>query len=134
MKLIPLFLFIITIFLFSCEKSPDSDLRGRWQLKTEISANNYTKQVDSIFYGFDNNVLSVQKVERPTYTKLAFGKYTLTNDSLFFDYVDWDMWYLSIDKKKFGILSPSEHYLILELNSSTMRLRSKDRELIFRKF
>ncbi|MFZ4456077.1 MAG: lipocalin-like domain-containing protein [Bacteroidales bacterium] len=133
MKLIPLCLFIITVFLFSCEKSPDSDLRGRWQLKTEVSANNTTTQVDSIFYGFDNNVVSVQKVERPTYTKLVFGKYTQTSDSLFFDYLDWDGSHDYFLKKKI-IYSKSEHYLILKLNSNTMNLKSKDRELIFHKF
>ena len=134
-----LLFFGLIIGLSSCHKDYNSDLQGRWQLQLETSSV-ATNQVDSIFYSFDNNVVSVQVISKrnPIYYGLVFGKFTQSNDSLFFDYVDWSKPWCQLNnlnkRRSFGIKDSSEHYKIVELNASSLQLKSNLRELIFRKF
>ncbi|MDD2797077.1 MAG: lipocalin-like domain-containing protein [Bacteroidales bacterium] len=112
--------FILFIALVSCTKDYNSDLRGRWQLRTEVKQS-IQNQVDTIFYSFDNHVLDIQKKQNEFLYSQLFARFTQVGDSLFFDFVDAKVPY-------------SQHYKIEKINSTTLQLKSVEHELLFRKF
>jgi hypothetical protein len=122
------FFIFILIGIFSCDKYTNTDLRGRWQLRTEKSGIS-TSRVDTIFYSFDNHVVSVQQKTYLNY-KLIFGHVTQNGDSLMLSFPDVDNNY----RKSFGIKDSSEHFIINQLDADALILKSINREMIFRKF
>ena len=133
MKPITTLFLCVSLAFVSCEKTIDSKLRGKWQLCFETQPNSSVHKVDSIFYSFDNDVISLQNIERPTYTRQAFGKYSISKDSILFEYVDWDGTHEFLKKRKI-IMDHFEQYHIHSITTNSLHLVSKDRELLFRKF
>ena len=126
MRKILILLFVVSFV--ACTKDYNSDLRGRWQLRSEKSGATEWK-VDTLFYSFDNHVVSVQKKAYLNYG-LIFGHFAQTGDSLFLAYPDVNKSAL----KSFGIKDSSDHYKIDKLDADALILTSKSRQLVFRKF
>lgn len=122
----------IVFALYSCNKSDDQQLRGKWQLRTvletdSIGENETVSQIDTIFYNFDNHIFFLQTGGG------LMGYYEMRNDSICIEIVDdvyKDPNYLNM----FGWNSPRRNFRIEELTNNRLRLKETNRELVFRKF
>lgn len=118
MRVVALLFFIILVM--ACSKDYNSDLRGRWQLQSELR-NGVTQRVDSVYYSFDNHVVSIQTKRNAIDVDLYFGHFKQVNDSLIIEFVDQNP-------------IKTDRYFIENLDSKSLILRSSVSTLNFRKF
>lgn len=135
----------ILSYVTSCGKiDKNGELDGMWHLRTvENLSNNTTKNVknECIYYSIQQNLIIVKRLGKDIYDKndqQKIGRFTHTNDSLIlYNFVVFqnesiistneELWYYYLDGK-------TSKYSIETLNSRKMVLRSKEKELTFKRF
>lgn len=111
---------LVVVVVVACSKDYNSDLHGRWQLQTTVQ-NGVVQRIDSIYYSFDNHVVSIQNKRNAIDVDLYFGHFKQEGDSLILDFVDQNP-------------IRTERYFIEKLDSKALVLRTHISTLNFRKF
>lgn len=118
---------ITTIFAMTiaCQKADhNGDLGGFWQLlQLEQNGNTINKKEDKIFWRIQLNLIQISG---------SYGRFEHTGDSLFIRMIDVNNEKALVE---YGLNNAKEERFAVEiLNNKSMRLRSKDARLTFRKF
>ena len=108
----------------ACQKADhNGDLGGFWQLlQLEQNGNTINKKEDKIFWRIQLNLIQIAG---------RYGRFQHTGDSLFIQMIDTG----KEELVKQGLdNATNERFAVEILNNKSMRLRSKDAGLTFRKF
>ena len=123
------------ISFFACQSESDDLLRGKWQVKYEVRLDR-TRLVDTVFYNFDGEVLSIQAVFDRETCHNVYGRFELRNDSLLMQFVDLNQQNSLHDNKFFGWNSTDtvRIFRIKELTHDQLVIEDAQSELILKKF
>lgn len=130
-----IFLVILSVSSFwgGCTQNDGyiGDLWGKWQLR-QIIQNGNTQNVDTIFYNFQNDIISLQRLLlNANPPEVLYGQFVHEGDSLFIYMRDE----LNDDRMPlFGLNSRESRLKVKELTSKKLILNYKDEFWILRKY
>lgn len=125
---------LVALLFSACSKDTDDKLEGKWQLQ-EVTVNNVTEKVDTVFYNFQNTLFQYQIYDKKTdrYPVIYGYKTLLENNNILLE--------MTYPEKSIDAFLPrtdwetkEKTFTINELSGDKLVLYSDGKIYSFRKF
>ena len=125
-------LYLVVLFA-ACSKDTDDKLDGKWQLQ-EVTTNNVTEKVDTVFYNFLTTTFMYQIYDKKSdsYSQIYGLKTSLEENKILIEMVPSESIPSFLPRTDWG--SPEKTFTIEKITGSRLILNSEGKRYNFRKF
>ena len=124
-----IYIILLIVLLASCTQNDGhiGPIFGKWQLR-EIKEGETCKNVNNIFYSFQNNIIATSYVFESTKTLIVYGVFQIKDDSLYIQMSENTNPFID-----FGLPHDTTSFQI-SIHHNKMILERNQKRLTFRKY